>query len=184
MAPAELPPIASLEVPKRASASSTSQSAAASQSSGAARVLGREPVVDADDRDAQGVRELAVAFVALRRGTHVEAAAVDAQVDGPGQALGGKEDPDRDAYSGGFDRLFDGRRNGGTRSGLLRAGLLQLLERCGPAARHPRPVEGASLGDLLGRHVGQQCFQRESHALLPIRRPARPCLVLTARLPG
>lgn len=36
VAPAELPPIASLEVPKRASASSTSQSAAASQSSGAA----------------------------------------------------------------------------------------------------------------------------------------------------
>nr|BFE71589.1 hypothetical protein GCM10020092_048900 [Actinoplanes digitatis] len=65
MAPAELPPIASRVVPKRAPASSTSQRAAASQSSGAAQpgVLGRQSVVDADDGDAQGLREPAVAFV-------------------------------------------------------------------------------------------------------------------------
>ena len=70
-------------MPNSACALSISQSAAASAvvRSGRERMLGREPVVDADHGDACGLGDLPVARVHGQRGAHRHSATVVVEID-------------------------------------------------------------------------------------------------------
>jgi hypothetical protein len=56
------------------------------------RVLGCQPVVDADDGELESVCDIAVTHVISRCRIHIEAAAVYIQIDAPRSAVGGSED--------------------------------------------------------------------------------------------
>jgi hypothetical protein len=127
-------------------------------------MFGGQSVVHADHRDPEGVSEAAVACVPARCRSHVEAAAVDIQIDPSSCRALGSENPHRHPPSSGFDGLLHSRRSGqGLRGRAPNPRCLQAFQGAGAAVRAQRGVEVSALLDVRRQLRVDQALQSNLH---------------------